>query len=151
MLLVRAFFEVVRAGRRARNHLPGTADRIVAAGSPPGSTLCRERRPVSPERAAAAVDRLGSVLLGSDQCLAKALALRSLLARRGMATTLHIGTRADGPGWRAHAWLEYDGSVLIGRLPDLHEYSRFVPAARKQTAHNRDERGRTAPDMGRSD
>ena len=46
-------------------------------------------------------------------CLAQALALHAMLARRGRASALHIGIRRQ-PGFEAHAWLECDGAIVIG-------------------------------------
>jgi hypothetical protein len=38
-----------------------------------------------------------------------------LLARRDIATDLHIGARKDEHGqFAAHAWLTYNGTILVG-------------------------------------
>ncbi|MEO6802787.1 MAG: lasso peptide biosynthesis B2 protein [Granulicella sp.] len=48
-------------------------------------------------------------------CLIRALALRMLLARRDIATELHIGARKDEQGqFAAHAWLTCNGTILVG-------------------------------------
>jgi hypothetical protein len=48
-------------------------------------------------------------------CLIRALALRMLLARREIATELHIGARKDENGqFAAHAWLTYNDIILVG-------------------------------------
>jgi len=48
-------------------------------------------------------------------CLTQALALQAMLARRGTETSLRLGvTRDDRGRFRAHAWLEQNGAVLIG-------------------------------------
>lgn len=48
-------------------------------------------------------------------CLIRALALRMLLARRDIATELHIGARKDETGqFAAHAWLTYNDIILVG-------------------------------------
>jgi hypothetical protein len=52
-------------------------------------------------------------------CLPVALALKRLLARRGIATELRIGVASAGGELDAHAWLEYRGQPLIDG-PDVH-------------------------------
>jgi hypothetical protein len=48
-------------------------------------------------------------------CIESALALRAMLRRRGVASTLHYGIRNDeGEGLKAHVWLSLDGKILIG-------------------------------------
>jgi Transglutaminase-like superfamily len=48
-------------------------------------------------------------------CLTRAIALRMLLARRDIPTQLHIGARKDEHGeFAAHAWLTYQGIILVG-------------------------------------
>jgi Transglutaminase-like superfamily len=65
-------------------------------------------------------------LLPTDpRCLIRSLVLIELLARRGMASTLVIGTRTT-PDFSAHAWVELGGEALMspgtfagGRLAEL--------------------------------
>ena len=49
-------------------------------------------------------------------CLTQALSAQLLLARVGMASTLHIGvaTGSAGRGIRAHAWLNCLGTTVTG-------------------------------------
>jgi hypothetical protein len=48
-------------------------------------------------------------------CLTRAIALRLMLAHRDIETELHIGARKDEDGqFAAHAWLTYDGTILVG-------------------------------------
>ncbi len=48
-------------------------------------------------------------------CLAQAIALKVLLARRGYLTQLRIGvTRDETRTFQAHAWLEHEGAVIFG-------------------------------------
>lgn len=84
----------------------------------------------TPARVGWAVDVAGGVLPAGATCLPRALAARSLLARYGYAATVRIGVARDGTegdtgaGLAAHAWVEREGTVLVGHLPDL---DRFVP------------------------
>ena len=48
-------------------------------------------------------------------CLPKAMAARLMLARRGYASTLHLGVGLrESTELHAHAWLECDGCIVTG-------------------------------------
>jgi hypothetical protein len=58
-------------------------------------------------------------------CLTQALATQVLLGRQGRAATLRIGVvRSEVGQLQAHAWVEYQGSVVIG---GIEAPSRFTP------------------------
>jgi hypothetical protein len=66
-------------------------------------------------------DRLTRAVHGASRfvphttCLVKALALQTLLARRGRIGILHLGVKTTrAAGFEAHAWLEVDGEIIIG-------------------------------------
>src|SRR4051812_12665034 len=60
-------------------------------------------------------------------CLTQAIAAQVLLAHYGYSPIIKVGAaRTEGPGWRAHAWVEVDGYPVIGVGPDLREYSEFL-------------------------
>jgi hypothetical protein len=62
------------------------------------------------------------------KCLARALTLQVLMQYYGYQPELRIGVaKTDAGMMEAHAWLEYQGSVVIGNLPDLGRYS-VMPA-----------------------
>jgi hypothetical protein len=51
----------------------------------------------------------------SATCLAQALTLQALLSQMGIHSALELGvTRNDESGFTAHAWVEIDGTVIIG-------------------------------------
>lgn len=51
-------------------------------------------------------------------CLTQAIALYVLLARNGYRSAIHIGVARRAPASMiAHAWVEHDGTVLIGGGP----------------------------------
>ena len=58
------------------------------------------------------------------QCLARALAAKLMLERRGIGSTLYLGVRLDSvaapaaEAMRAHAWLMADGTPVVGRGAD---------------------------------
>ncbi len=48
-------------------------------------------------------------------CLPQAMAAKSMLARRGVASTLHLGLARKGAAeLLAHAWLEAGGAIVVG-------------------------------------
>lgn len=49
-----------------------------------------------------------------SNCLARALACRMMLARRGVSSTLVLGVDKQGDRMEAHAWLECGGRILTG-------------------------------------
>ncbi len=70
---------------------------------------------LAPARIAWAV-RNASRLVPRSTCLVQALAARHLLARHGFAANVVIGVaRQHETGFDAHAWVEYQGAVLIGQ------------------------------------
>lgn len=55
-------------------------------------------------------------------CLTQALAGQRLLAAHGYPSRLRIGVRKDGARLSAHAWLEHEGTVVVGRVSNLADY-----------------------------
>jgi hypothetical protein len=61
-------------------------------------------------------------------CLVQALAADAILRRRGLAPELHIGVRSRDNRARpieAHAWVECDGSVAIGSIENLSDFTQL--------------------------
>jgi hypothetical protein len=76
-------------------------------------------------RLAHAVQRTLRVLPGDTRCLTQSLVLVSVLARRGLDSTVVIAV-APGEDFDAHAWVEHRGKALLpmsgprfGRLVEL--------------------------------
>ena len=62
---------------------------------------------------------------GGAKCLARALTTQILMRQQGYAPELKIGVaKADSGKFEAHAWIEYQGNVTIGNLPNL---KQFIP------------------------
>lgn len=79
------------------------------------------------EHVAWAVRTTGHHLFPDRPCLPQALATRFLLSRLGVATDLRIGVRKSEPeDLRAHAWVEFDGEVLIGGSEAPFEYHTLM-------------------------
>lgn len=77
------------------------------------ATCVVPRRARSPERVAWAVAAAGDRVPGAT-CLVRALVGEALLSWTGRSA-LRFGVRRVSSGVEAHAWLEFDGQVLIGR------------------------------------
>jgi hypothetical protein len=61
----------------------------------------------------AAVDRALRWTPGDSACLVRSTALRALVRSRGLPRAeVRIGVRRDGAGFRAHAWVEQDGTSI---------------------------------------
>jgi hypothetical protein len=55
-------------------------------------------------------------------CLTQALAARKMLEREGQKADLKIGVAKDGSILRAHAWLEIEGRIVLGKRPSHSRY-----------------------------
>ena len=85
---------------------------------------------VDPSAVARAVRR-ASRLVPMANCLPQALATYTLLARRGIESEVRLGVARDGQRFKAHAWVELDGIVLIGKVDDLHRYEPLPQLPRR--------------------
>ena len=60
---------------------------------------------------------------GGAKCLARALTTQILMIHSGFSPELCIGVaKAQSGELEAHAWIKYQGYVVIGHLPDLPRY-----------------------------
>lgn len=69
----------------------------------------------------------GRTFLRDRPCLTQAMAARWLLARDGYHTDLKIGAAMVEGSFRAHAWLEANGTVVLGGERSGHAYRSFRP------------------------
>jgi hypothetical protein len=93
-----------------------------------GARFCaerlRSRRPTDAGRVVNAVHRALPLTLRAS-CLTQALAGWIMLTRHGAEGRIRIGVASgekDGPqpgGFKAHAWLEAEGRVILGDLEDV--------------------------------
>jgi transglutaminase-like putative cysteine protease len=108
--------EILSTYRRARRLLREqelvTAVEQLTAGRPERASDDRDR--VIALRLGRAVIRTLKLPGADSRCLMHSLVLVALLARRGIESSLVIGTRS-GPDFAAHAWVEHQGAPL---LPD---------------------------------
>jgi len=71
--------------------------------------------------------RLASRYVPRATCLVQAFAAQILLGWHGHAGKVHIGVARDGKlGFRAHAWVESQGRVIIGESDELASYSPML-------------------------
>ena len=126
VLLVRAL-TTLTATKVALLVLPlRTAERLL---------VHRARNGAQPGDSAALVDRhvwaietASSVLPRGSNCLLRALALETMLARHGIATTRRMGfSRTDQGDVEGHAWLTLGDRVLSGEVSDLWRFGAPPP------------------------
>lgn len=61
-----------------------------------------------------------------SKCLSQAICLAALLAKHNISYTFFVGVMKNKSGkLSAHAWIEVNGWVIIGDLPDLHQFQPF--------------------------
>ena len=109
--LVRAGFELGLARLRLS---PDSALALVTAAQPNPEPLNREQTEIV-DRVAFVVPRVASRLPWRADCLVQAMAARSWLARRGIATMLTLGLPRDKQAnFEAHAWLTAGDVVVTG-------------------------------------
>lgn len=75
--------------------------------------LATERRDADLDRMAWAVRAAARAVPGAA-CLAQAVAMQRMLARRGRPSRVELGVAKNHVGLEAHAWLVCDGAILIG-------------------------------------
>ena len=58
-------------------------------------------------------------------CLVQAVAAQILYSRNGIPTDLQVGVRKRKGKLKAHAWIERNGEVVVGRIAGLERYARL--------------------------
>jgi hypothetical protein len=104
--------------------VPETVERLRATAPPPGDSLGDDRvAKLVGLRLGRIVGRTLGVLPADARCLIRSLVLTSLLAQRGISSSLVIGVKSE-PEFGAHAWVESGGTPLLP--PSEGEFSRLV-------------------------
>jgi Transglutaminase-like superfamily len=111
---------------RSFNRLRSLLERI---SSPKQAAAIAPTDPLSQRQLVArvqwAVNACCKFMPGSVKCLARALTMKTLLDQYGCPSKLMIGVDKNSVDQlEAHAWIEYEGHVVMGQLNDL---SRFKP------------------------
>ena len=111
-LVLRSFNRLRRLLERMSRHNPVAAPDLVRQRQLVGQTHW-------------AVNACCKFMPGSVKCLAKALTMKTLLDQYNCPSKLVIGIDKNSVDQlEAHAWIEYEGHVVMGQLDDL---SRFKP------------------------
>lgn len=107
-----------RSFRRVRDMAQQLGER------PAHLTGCERPRP---EQLAWMVDK-ASEIVPRATCLTRALAAQVILRRFGYPAVLRLGVaRSERQPLDAHAWVECDGQVVIGRTDGFERYARLSP------------------------
>lgn len=77
-------------------------------------------------RIAARVDRVAIGFRLRDSCLPRAIALYWVLKRRQIPAEFSLGSRLVQGKLESHAWIQLGETVVMGALPDLDSYDRFL-------------------------
>lgn len=117
----------IRIGRTSQGRL------VALLGEPrPAEPVPEPATPITDEqrstvrralRIGRIVTRVAGLLPWHPTCLRQSMAARTLLARRGIDATLHLGV-ADVATMDAHAWVTVEGRTVVGR-----QARRFTPVA----------------------
>lgn len=87
-----------------------------------------EKSHLDADKIYAAVNKSGRNFLGVDSCFPQALVGEMLLKRGGYPAKLRIGVNKEQGGeFKAHAWVEMDGNVVIGGPRSLVESYTPLP------------------------
>ncbi len=98
-----------------------------------GAVVAHQPCCVPPVRIARIINQV-SRFVPYSTCLSKALAGSVLFARNDCAADLHIGVLInDNRQLEAHAWLSYDGKIVIGNMPDLGLYQELPLKSKEDT------------------
>lgn len=138
-ILFRAQLAILRAHRIVRSSCPGSLTRTTTGEGPPRPSgpgrddpLPRhaEEHPTTQARRASAlawaVGVMGRRGLAPAECLVESLAVVDLLHRDGLRPgRIRVGVRERDHRFDAHAWVEWDGSVLGDDPATVAEYRSF--------------------------
>ncbi len=82
-----------------------------------------------------AVEAVARRVLPERPCLTQALVAQRLLRKHGVDTQLLLGAaRIPGKPLQAHAWLEHEGQIVIGRIQTEVPYTAFRPVSSLPTS-----------------
>lgn len=79
-------------------------------------------RVADPDHITWAVTCADAFLPGTQTCLANAVVGEALFAANGYPATVRLGVGDLRDGFQAHAWIERDGTIAIGELPEIDKY-----------------------------
>jgi hypothetical protein len=60
-------------------------------------------------------------------CLTQSIALQCLMTHAGRSSQIHIGvTKDQEKGFQAHAWVEYEGAILLSDAAEANRYVKLL-------------------------
>lgn len=87
----------------------------------------QDKYQISIDKIVWAVEVSSHYMPGGVKCLARALTCQVFMSRHGYTSNLCIGVAKDIQGeLKAHAWLENQGKVVIGNVPDLSHFNQIT-------------------------
>jgi hypothetical protein len=96
------------------------------ARATPSRPSLRDSDKVFSDKVAWALGVARHYLPGVYTCLVQALAAKVIFGRRGHPARLRIGVeRNEAEEFRAHAWVEHEGRVVVGGEEELTRYALF--------------------------
>lgn len=87
---------------------------------------------LSPDWAAYLLELASRYHVLTPTCLEKALVLCSILRTRGITAELTIGTRKENGQFHAHAWVEHQGQIIMGKPVEPYAELLTVVTGRSQ-------------------
>ncbi|MCC5637195.1 lasso peptide biosynthesis B2 protein [Nostoc sp. CHAB 5844] len=119
LLMTFILLGLVRLGMRLLSF--NTLRKLINKNSKPNPKL----KPISLNKIVWSINVCTRYTPGGAKCLARALTCQVLMTRYGYLPELRIGVvKGEAGNLEAHAWIETQGQVVIGYLPDL---PRFTP------------------------
>lgn len=83
-------------------------------------------RELTPEQIISAVETSTYYMPGQPQCLSRAITTKIILAVYGYHCNLKLGVmKTPMSSLEAHAWIEYEGNVVIGGGQELNRFVSF--------------------------
>ena len=71
--------------------------------------------------------RMNKLLLNSSRCFALSLALKKMLARRGIFASLYLGVnKKNGENLQAHAWVKTGEMIIYGGKNAAENYTQLI-------------------------
>lgn len=123
--MISAQCEVLRAQWALRAKSPGALVRTAAPAREGRGVTAEEREALT--RIAVAVGRVARFGVTRPACLVRAIAMERMIVRRGIhRARVKIGVMRDEDSFKAHAWIEVDGTVVGDSVSHV---DRFIPLA----------------------
>ena len=86
-----------------------------------------QKSSITAKNIARAIARSSRLSPGTVKCLAKALTTNTLMNIYNLPCQLRIGVaKSQDKGLEAHAWVEAEGKIVVGYLPDLARYQTMT-------------------------